>query len=408
MKIIDNGTVTSPQGFLAAGIVAGLKRSGSPDMALLMSTVPCQFAAGFTVNRMAAAPVQYCRAVCDRAKTVRAVIINSGNANACTGAKGLQNATEMAARTAQCLRIEADEVLVSSTGRIGIQMPMEKILNGIGLAAQSLSTDGGQNAAAAIMTTDTKKKSVAVQTQIDGKTVTIGAMAKGSGMIAPHMEVAGPHATMLAYITTDANVDGPYLNGCLKRVLERSFNRISVDGDMSTNDTVIVLANGLAGNSPIRPRTAAARRFEEALTHVAATLARMMVLDGEGATKFVEVQVHGAKNNKEARQAAAAIANSLLCKTAWFGQDPNWGRIIDAVGYSGVQVIPDRVALNYDDVAVVRGGMDAGADLRAMEAVLKKPEFVVRVDLGIGTGSYTYWTCDLSYDYVKINADYRT
>jgi glutamate N-acetyltransferase/amino-acid N-acetyltransferase len=276
------------------------------------------------------------------------------------------------------------------------------------LACEKRSPQGGADATQAIMTTDTRPKSCAVQVEIAGRPVTIGGMTKGAGMIAPKLAPLVKHATMLAFLTTDAVLEKGVLEQCLGRSLDRSFNRINIDGDTSTNDTFIALANGQAENAPIRAGTFEAERFEEAFVRVAAELARQMVLDGEGVTRFVALHVHGAKNREEARVCAEAIANSLLCKTAWFGADPNWGRILCAAGYCGVEVNPARVALDYEGVPIVRGGMDAGTPEAQQVAAIKQREFRLDLDLGVGSGEFTLWTNDLSYEYVKINADYHT
>ncbi len=408
MKTLDNGSVTSPRGFRATGVTAGLKASGKPDMALVVSDQPAVFAAAFTQNLFAAPPVQYCRDLAGRVKRLRALLINSGNANACTGRKGLSDAARMARLTADGLGVAADEVMVFSTGRIGVPLPMPKIEAGIRTATSQLTADGGLAAATAIMTTDTKCKSLAVELDVGGVPVRVGGMAKGAGMIAPNMAVVAPHATLLACVTTDAVLADGLLAECFSEATEQSFNRISVDGDTSTNDSFLALANGAAGNLAIRPGTLEADHFRAALRHVAGELARQLVLDGEGATKFVHVHVTGARTVEQARRAAMAVANSLLCKTAWFGGDPNWGRILDAAGYSGVELTPGAISLDYDAVPVVRAGVDAGTSEDKLAAVLKQREFHLHLNLGAGEAQFTAWTCDLSYEYVKINAEYHT
>ena len=407
-EMVD-GSVTTPQGWQASGVVAGLKRSGAPDLALLLSDRPAAVAAAFTANAFAAAPVQLDREVVAAGRPVRAVVINSGNANACTGERGLADAREMAQYAAGLLKVTPDEVLVSSTGRIGVPMPMAKIRHGIELAAAALSPAGGLRAAEAIMTTDTTRKSLAVALTVDGQAVRIGGMTKGAGMIAPKLRPAGPpQATMLAYLTTDAAVVPAFLQQCLNRALDASFNRITVDGDTSTNDTFLALANGAAGNRPLDAAHPDAAAFQAAFSHVAGRLAREMVLDGEGVTRFVELVVTGARDDDQARRCAEAIANSLLVKTAWFGADPNWGRILCAAGYSGVEIDTAKVSLDYGTVPVVRGGMDAGTPEAEQVQAIKRREFTVALGLGVGAGAFTVWTCDLSYEYVKINADYHT
>lgn len=409
MNSLPNGSVTSPRGFRAAGVRAGLKASGNPDLALIVSDVPAVCAGAFTTNAGAAAPVHYCRRLCEAGAPVRAVVVNSGNANAWTGAQGVADAQAMADAVADRLALSADAVLVCSTGVIGETMPMGVVRKGIAMAAGALSEDGGADAAAAIMTTDTRPKALAVTVEIDGVPVTVGGIAKGSGMIAPRLAPAAPHATMLAYITTDAAIDREVLARVLADSLDQSFNRITVDGDCSTNDTVLVLANGVAGNPRIRDLdSGAGLAFRVAFDHVSAQLARMLVLDGEGASRFVEVTVTGAASRQEAWRCADTIANSLLCKTAWFGGDPNYGRVLDAAGYAGVAMAPARVDLDYGDTPIVRGGRPAGTTHAEQRAAVDRPEISLRLDLGVGTGSFTMWTCDLSYEYVRINAEYHT
>ncbi|MCP3968139.1 MAG: bifunctional glutamate N-acetyltransferase/amino-acid acetyltransferase ArgJ [Lentisphaerae bacterium] len=402
-KFIDGGSVSSPAGFKAAGIVAGLKYSGKPDMALIFSEVPAQFSGAFTSCVFAAAPVQVCRERVLNSKSVRAVVVNSGNANACTGKNGLRTANEMCEITAQGLGVTAEEVMVSSTGRIGVQLPIDTIKSGINKAVDALSKDGGNIAAEAIMTTDTVPKSVAVEVELSGGKVTIGAMTKGAGMIDPFMKV--PHATMLCYITTDAELTKVQLDEMLHKGVNQSFNRVTVDGDMSTNDTTLIMANGASGVA-VEGKDVAV--FEAALRAVMQKLAKEMVVDGEGATKFVEVNIRNAVNEADAKCLAEAIGNSLLCKTAWFGNDPNWGRLVAALGYSGVQFDPDLVDVWYDEMPVVSKGGDAGTPEEELAEILKQPEFRVNVDMHAGDAGYWVWTCDISYEYVKINAEYHT
>ena len=408
MKNLTNGTITSPKGYTASGVTAGIKRSGALDLAVILSEVPCNFACALTNNSFAAAPVLYCRDICKGKQRVRAIVANSGNANACTGAQGVRDVLAMAEHAAQCLDIKPQEIFVSSTGRIGVPLPMPKIRTGIETATHQLSTNGGIDAADAILTTDNVRKTIAVQVELDGVDVTIGGIAKGAGMLYPKLQSEHPHATMLAYITTDVAIDDAYFRDCLEGALDLSFNRISVDGDTSTNDTFIALANGMANNPAINGSSEGSIKFREAFDYVATELARMMVMDGEGATKFVEVIVSGAKTVEQARHCAECIGNSVLCKTAWFGADPNWGRILDAAGYSGAEIEPDKVTLKYDDIPVFKNGIDADTSDEERTAILNKREFTVHLHLGIGDGKFTFWTCDLSYDYIKINADYRT
>ncbi len=405
MDFIENGGVTSPLGFQAAGVCAGLKRSQAPDMALIYSGTPCSFSGTFTSNLFPAAPVQLCRERVLRQEKIQAVIINSGVANACTGIEGYANAEKMAELTARELKIDPGMVMVSSTGRIGNQLPMDKIEHGIVLAAKALRPDGGAEAAEAIMTTDTKPKEIALSFVSGDRKVTIGGMCKGAGMIAPKMTV--PHATMLCYITTDCAISGELLGSMLGEAVDDSFNKVIVDGDMSTNDTVIVMANGASGVE-IREGSPDALHFKVALSMVAQHLARAIAMDGEGATKFVSVEVGGAATRQEAEMCARTIANSLLCKTAWFGCDPNWGRILAAAGRSGANFSPENVSLDYDEMPVVRNGIDAGTPESELAQLMKRGEFTVKLDLGEGHGSFTVWTSDVSYEYVKINADYHT
>lgn len=402
---VENGSVTTVPGFLAAGVTAGFKRNGAPDFAMIVSEVPANFSGAFTSCTFAAAPVQICRKRVLESEFIRAAVINSGNANACTGNSGLANAERTCELAAVRLGVCPDEVVVSSTGRIGVQMPMDTIARGIDLAAAALDNNGGEVAARAIMTTDTVPKSVALQLEIGGKTITIGAMTKGAGMIDPSMKV--PHATMLCYITTDVKADNLLLRDMIGRNVEDSFNRITVDGDMSTNDTTIIMANGLSGVE-LKAGTPEAEMFREALLTIMQNLARRMVMDGEGATKFVTVRIAGAKTRDDAKLCAEAVANSLLCKTAWFGGDPNWGRVVAALGYSGADFNPDKTDIWYDDQPVVRKGGDAGTPESSLVGIMKQREFTVSVDLHDGDADYWVWTCDVSYEYVKINADYHT
>lgn len=407
IKIIKNGNICTPTGFKASGIAAGLKANGNMDMALIVSDCNAIAAAAFTSSKVQAAPVILCKRRLSENDTFRAIIVNSGNANACTGEEGLRNSQKSAELVAEKLGINPEEVFVSSTGRIGVQLPMDKIKNGILTAVEKLSPDGGTNATKAIMTTDTKPKKIAVSFQIADTTVKIAGIAKGAGMIAPDMQVV-PHATMLSYITTDAAIDKKTLTDALIYANERSFSKISIDGDMSTNDTVIVLANGASNNPVIKSGTLEAETFSDALTTVMEYLAKEIVLDGEGVTKFVTVQVKNAASYKDAKLVAKAISESLLCKTAWFGCDPNWGRIIAAAGYSGALFEQEKLNLYYDNVPVVLNGKDAGTPEKELESLMKKGAFTVSLDLCNGTESYEMWTNDISYEYVKINADYHT
>lgn len=402
---IENGGVTSAMGFSASGVCAGLKRSGAPDMALIFSESEAVFAGAFTSCAFKAAPVQVCAQRFKEGSKISAVIVNSGNANACTGSEGYENALKMCGFVAEKLSVQPESVLVASTGRIGVQLPMDKISKGAGLAAEALSPDGGAEAARAIMTTDTRPKERALFFDVNGRKVTLGGMTKGAGMIAPKMAV--PHATMLAFFTTDASVSREFLAELLAEAVDKSFNCVTVDGDMSTNDTVILMANGASGVS-IEKGSPEAETFKEALCQLTAKLAKDIVLDGEGVTKFVTVEVLNAATASDARLCADAVSNSLLCKTAWFGGDPNWGRILAAAGYSGAQFDPEKFSLDYSEKPVVRNGMDAGLPEEELAEVVKRPEFTVKIDLNAGTEKCVMWTNDISYEYVKINADYHT
>ncbi len=405
---VESGGVTSPDSFLAAGVSAGLKKSHKPDLALLYSEKDCHFAGTFTSNLFPAAPVQLCRDRILHQETVRAVAVNSGIANACTGHRGYRDALKTADMAAEMLHIPSGQVLVSSTGRIGTFLPLDILEKGLHMAAAALSKDGGSDAARAIMTTDTRKKETAFSfTASSGKKVTVGGMTKGAGMIAPHMLTARPHATMLCYLTTDADASNGDLAEFLENAVAESFNCISVDNDMSTNDTCLLLANGASGVK-VKPGTPDGDLFQEALRQVTSYLAKEMVRDGEGSSKFVEIEVKGAATKEDAVKCAKAIADSMLCKTAWFGADPNWGRVLAAAGYSGAKFSPENVSLDYNEMPVVRGGMDAGTPEMQLAEILKQKEFVIHLDLGAGNATHTVWTSDITYEYVKINADYHT
>ena len=404
-SFIENGSTTSTPGFKAAGVTAGFKRSGAPDFALLYSEVPANAAGVFTTCRFAAAPVRYCKEILAKGGKIQAVSVNSGIANACTGKQGLEGSRKTAALAAQKLGISPDAVAVASTGRIGVQMDMDLIEKALNLAIPQLSADGGNDAARAIMTTDTVPKAAAAKLIINGKTVTIGAMTKGAGMINPGL--AGLHATMLCFITTDADIETPVLAAMLEENAENSFNRITVDGDMSTNDTVLLFANGVSGVK-IAAGTQEEADFKAALLEVMKNLAHRMVKDGEGSTKLVTIEVVNARSVEDAKMAAESVANSLLCKTAWFGNDPNWGRIAAALGYSGAKFDPDKCDISIDGVPVMTCGGDAGTPESVAAEVVKKDEFTIRCDFNDGDSSYWVWSSDVSYEYVKINADYHT
>ena len=408
--IIEGGSITSTPGFRAAGVHCGLKAEGALDLALVVSEVPCRAAAVFTTNRVQAAPVLWDREVIAiNPEGVQAVLINSGCANACTGEQGLEDARQTAKQVALAVGTGPHGVLVMSTGVIGQRLDMEKIGAGISKAKEELSTKGGHKAARAIMTTDTRPKEIAVQMDADwnnptaGRQVTIAGMCKGAGMIHPQM------ATMLGVILTDAAIARPLLQRALGQAVEASFNRITVDGDMSTNDPVAVLANGLAGNEELKDESSPGYpEFLEGLTFVATELAKGLVRDGEGASKFIEIQVRGARAEAEAKQAAMTVATSNLVKTAIYGMDANWGRVICAVGYSGVEVDPDRLSLWFDDLHLVKDGRPHNVDEERAAEILAQDEITITVDLGQGEAQATVWTCDLTHDYVSINAHYRT
>ena len=388
--------VTTPKGFRAAGVPCGLKKTGALDLALVASDHDCACAGVFTTNRVKAAPVLYDQeTLAKNHNAIRAVVINSGCANACTGDPGLTDTRATAEATAHALGCRADQVLVLSTGVIGQRLPMDKILAGVTDAAQKLSSDGGADAAHAIMTTDTRPKVSALRSM----PYAIGGMCKGAGMIHPNM------ATMLAVITTDAKIAPELLDRALRVAVNASFNRISVDGDMSTNDTLLVLANGASGYVVAEKEL---DEFTDVLTQVATDLAKQLVRDGEGATKFVEIVVSGARDETDAARVAKAIANSPLTKTALYGGDANWGRVICAAGYSGVDVDPDRMKLWFGEVNVFANGTPTNYDEADSTRALAGAGVFIRLDLGQGDARTTVWTCDLSHDYVTINGKYRT
>ena len=401
MKKIDGG-ITAVSGVRAAGVHAGLKKSEKKDVALIVTDAPAVAAGVFTKNSVTAAPVQVCRQHLADA-TAQAIIVNSGNANACTGELGMANAQQMAAVTAERLGLAANQVLVSSTGVIGQQLPMDIIANGIQLAADALSTEGGDDAAEAIMTTDTHAKSVAVAVEIAGTPVRIGGIAKGSGMIAPNM------ATMLSFLTTDARITGETLQSALTRVVDDTYNLLTIDTDMSTNDTVLLLATAKAGNPDIAET--AGENYEAfcaGLQFVCTELTKMLARDGEGATKLVEVVVKRAKDRGDAEKAARAVAESPLVKTAIFANDANWGRIMMAIGKSGAAFHPYQVDVWLGDYQLVKDGMDAGFDEEKATELFAQDPVRITIDLRAGDAAITMWTCDYSYDYIRINADYRT
>jgi glutamate N-acetyltransferase/amino-acid N-acetyltransferase len=390
------------KGFRFAAVEAAIKKPGRLDLALIFSEEPAQVAAVFTTNKVKAAPVLLDEELV-KGGTVRAVVVNSGNANACTGAPGMADAIETTRILGNGLMIPMEQILVASTGVIGVPLPMERLKAALPRLAAAVGEASLADVAAAIMTTDTFPKIESRQAEAGGVPYTIAGVAKGAGMIRPDM------ATMLAFIVTDAAVEPQLLQQLFREANELSFNSITVDGDMSTNDTALILANGAAGNPLILPGTPEAAQFAAALSELLLFLAKLIVRDGEGATKFVTITVKGALSAAEAKQAAMAVANSSLVKTAFFGQDANWGRIFAAVGAAGIHVEQLRTELFFDDVQMVSNGLFVGGDAEARgTAVLQKSDFAVLVDLHLGNGEATVYTSDLSYDYVKINADYRT
>ncbi|HEX8295883.1 MAG TPA: bifunctional glutamate N-acetyltransferase/amino-acid acetyltransferase ArgJ [Chthoniobacteraceae bacterium] len=393
------GGITAPRGFFAGSIYCGIKATNldRPDLALIHSPQPTAAAGTFTTNRVKAAPVRV-SSMHVRNEDVRAIIANSGNANACTGLTGIENAKRMTAAVAQALDLKPKQVLVCSTGRIGVQLPIEKIEASVAQLPAQLKNGGGSlRAAKAIMTSDTFPKELALEFEIGGKMVRIGGIAKGAGMIDPNM------ATMLCFLTTDAVIGKPHLQKALSVAVEQSFNRITIDGDMSTNDTVLMLASGLAGHPPLKYGTEEFKLFQRALDCVTRQLARMIVEDGEGVTKFVEVHVNGATSLADARRAAEAVANSKLVKCAWFGCDPNWGRVMDALGYSGAKMREELVDIFYDGVIAVKGGMASNTPFAKLQEIAAQKVFTMTIDLHLGSTEYTVYTTDLSVDYVKLN-----
>ncbi len=385
-----------PLKFKAAGIAAGIKKNGRKDMAMLVSEVPASAAAVFTVNKMKAAPVIVSRRQCRSGGKMKAVVVNSGNANACTGAAGLKDAESMVEKAAASLGVPPAEVLVCSTGSIGVPLPMDCIMSGIERLADSCSENGLMSAAEAVMTTDTHPKVLAKQLEIDGKQITLTGLAKGAGMIEPHM------ATMLAFILTDAGCNTSALQSLLEEGVNQSFNRISIDGDQSTNDTVMMLANGAAGNEALDERHPQWSVFAAAVRELMFALAMMIVQDGEGAKKCITVAVRGAASVSDAEKAARAVARSFLVKTGWSGPSSQWGRIMDVLGYCGAAVDPDRVSVAYDDVMAVEKGTVAAGEA-ALRDVVGKSEFTVTIDLHIGSGHYEIYTCEITEEYVRIN-----
>ena len=403
-KVI-NGNVSSPKGFLASGIHCGVKEGTTKkDLALIYSEAPCVGAGMYTNNVVKCAPIYVTKEHLLNNKA-QAIICNSGNANCCTGEDGINKAKDIAATVAKNLNLDVTDVLIASTGVIGVPINAEAIKNGIPELKSKLSNTGS-DAAEAIMTTDTVKKECAVEVEIDGKTVTIGAIAKGSGMIEPNM------GTMLSFISTDASINSDMLKKALKEVVDVSYNRISVDGDTSTNDTVLLLANGLAGNKEITSVDDNYNKFVEALKYVTITISKMLAKDGEGATKLIECIVNGCKNEKEGVVFAKSVITSSLVKTAMFGADANWGRILCALGYAGLEFDPLKIDVFFESEAgsiiVCKDGASVPFDEDIAKKILLLDEITIRIEMNSGNSSVTAWGCDLTYEYVKINGDYRS
>lgn len=407
MEIITGG-VTAAKGFMAAGVEAGIKYQNRKDMAMVYSKTPCRAAGVFTTNVVKAAPVLWDKEVVESEWEAQAIVVNSGIANACTGKLGYEYCRETAGAAADALEISPQSVLICSTGVIGMQLPMEKMTEGVRMLAKAIKPgeEAGTDAAKAIMTTDTRNKQVAVKVMIGGKEVTIGGMCKGSGMIHPNM------CTMLAFVTTDVNISKKLLQEALSADVQDTFNMVSVDGDTSTNDTLLVLANGQAGNPEITEKGADYDTFVEALHYVNETLAKKIAGDGEGATALFEVKVIHADNKEDAKALAKSVITSSLTKAALFGHDANWGRILCALGYSGAKFDPEAIELYLESSAgkilIFKDGMAADYSEEEATRILSCSEVTALVDMKMGEAEATAWGCDLTYDYVKINADYRS
>jgi glutamate N-acetyltransferase/amino-acid N-acetyltransferase len=396
------GGITTVPGILASGVAAGIKPSGKKDLALIYSSAPARAAAVFTQNQVKGAPVLVSQEHV-RDGRAQAILASSGCSNVCTGEQGVKDAREMTRITGELLRVSPRQVLIASTGVIGQPLPMDKIRAGLPKLVKALSPQGGRSASEAILTTDTVPKEAAVRLEVAGRPVTIGAIAKGVGMIEPHM------ATMFCFVATDAMVEAGALRSVLHRAVDDSFNRITVDGDQSTSDTVAVLANGLAENAPLERGGRGLRQFARGLEALTGRLARLLVEDGEGASKLVEVRVRGARTRREALAAARSVANSPLVKTAFNGADPNWGRIMMALGKSSARIAADRVGIAIGDEPLVdRGAPRSDARLERIRDVMRRREYAVVIDLGLGRGEDHVWTSDLSEEYVRINAKYTT
>jgi glutamate N-acetyltransferase/amino-acid N-acetyltransferase len=399
-QFIENGTVTSVQGFMAAGIHCGIKKK-KKDLALIYSDAPCNAAGTFTLNKVKAAPILISKKIIENKNKVRCILVNSGNANACTGELGHNDAIITQEFLAVKLGLKPEEVLISSTGVIGQPLPMEVMLNGVNKISGMLSDDGGLDAAEAIMTTDLRLKSYALKVKLTSGTVTIGGICKGSGMIMPNM------ATMLAFITTDANIEQPVIQKLLSATVNKSFNKITVDGDTSTNDMVILMANGISGID-INSNTGDYKLFSDALYVICEEMAKSIVVDGEGATKLIAVSVNNAKTLNDADIIAKSIANSPLVKTAFNGGDANWGRIISAAGKSGADFDPLKAEIYFNDLPIMKPNYKIVIDEEKAAEILNLDAFSVSLNLNDGEFSTTWWTCDFSQEYIKINANYRT
>ena len=407
MKQISGG-VTAAKGFCAASTAAGIKYKDRKDMALIFSKTPCKAAGTFTTNIVKAAPVKWDQKIVAESACAHAVVVNAGIANACTGQEGMDYCSQTADHAAELLKIPADSVLVASTGVIGMQLPMERIKDGVSAMVPELSdaNEAGHQASLAIMTTDTHEKEVAVEIELGGKTVTIGGMCKGSGMIHPNM------CTMLSFVTTDAAITKELLQEALSEDVKDTYNMISVDGDTSTNDTCLLLANGEAGNAEISEKNEDYRKFAEALNFVNTTLAKQMAGDGEGATALFEVKVIHAKDKEQAKVLSKSVITSNLTKAAIYGHDANWGRILCAMGYSGVVFDPEKVDLYFSskngEIKIIEDGVALDYSEEEATKILSAEAVTATADIKMGDASATAWGCDLTYDYVKINADYRS
>ena len=397
-----DGGITAVPGILASGVAAGIKPSGKKDLALIHSPTPARSAAVFTANQVKGAPVLVSMEHA-RSGAAQAILASSGCSNVCTGERGVKDAREMTRTVADLLRIPPTHVLIAATGVIGVPMPMDKVRTALPRLVKALSPQGGRAAAEAIMTTDTRPKEAALRVEVNGRSVTMGGIAKGVGMLEPHL------ATMFCFVATDAAVARGVLTGVLRRAVDRSFNRATVDSDQSTSDTVALLANGLAENRPVEVGGRGLRQFAAGLDALLTRLARMLVADGEGATKLVAVTVRGAAGRRDALVAARSVANSPLVKTAINGADPNWGRIMMALGKSVARVDQDKVAIAFgDETLVERGVLREGVRLERIREIMGGQEYEITIDLGLGRGEDRVWTCDLSEEYVRINGKYTT